>query len=289
MDHPTARVETPSVIVEIMTQRHPTPTNDIFQENMHILALQQSRRQDVSQGRYCLPDYREGFRDIGRMMAVPASVPLEIRASGGPVEIVRCRFNDDILASYGASDALANPHVLANCINLRHSFMADTLARLSLELRAPSLASTALVEAMGTMLIIEFARYLVDHPKQAPVHRGGLSRRQYRMITEYVQAQEACPSLSDLSELTGLSIRHLTRAFRQTTGETVYSYIEQVRFEKAQALLVDSDLLMKDIARRLGFACSSSFSVAFRKIAGETPLEFRRRLRPRSVSGARVH
>ncbi len=36
---------------------------------------------------------------------------------------------------------------------------------------------------------------------------------------------------------------------------------------------------MKDIAHRLGFSCSSSFSVAFRKIAGEAPQDYRKRMR----------
>ncbi len=44
------------------------------------------------------------------------------------------------------------------------------------------------------------------------------------MITDYVEAHESCPSLSDLSDLTGISLRHLTRAFKQTTGGTVCLY-----------------------------------------------------------------
>ena len=59
---------------------------------------------------------------------------------------------------------------------------------------------------------------------------------------------------------------------------TVYAYIEQVRFEKARALLADTDLLVKDIAYRLGFSCASSLSVAFRKLAGESPQDYRRRV-----------
>ncbi len=36
---------------------------------------------------------------------------------------------------------------------------------------------------------------------------------------------------------------------------------------------------MKDIAYRLGFSCASSLSVAFRKLSGECPQDYRKRVR----------
>ena len=36
-------------------------------------------------------------------------------------------------------------------------------------------------------------------------------------------------------------------------------------------------VLVKDIAYRLGFSCASSLSVAFRKLAGESPQDYRKR------------
>ena len=64
----------------------------------------------------------------------------------------------------------------------------------------------------------------------------------------------------------------------------MHSHIEQVRFQKAQALLAETDLLVKGISRRLGFSCSGAFSSAFRRIAGETPQEYRKRVRNQRCS-----
>ena len=71
---------------------------------------------------------------------------------------------------------------------------------------------------------------------------------------------------------------HLMRAFKASTGLTIHAYVEQVRLAKAKALLSDTDIQLKEIAFRLGFSNAANFSAAFRKSAGESPREFRRRV-----------
>jgi len=274
-----SRIDTKSVVAEFISQELPVPMTEVFEEQHHVVALQQTLRPGLSEGRYRLPEGPGHFTDIGRLIVMPAELPLEVRSAGGLRQAVRCVFPQSVLEEYGSSCDLYDRHILSSCLNLRHRGIAEILQRLRQELQSPGLASVALTEALGTTLVIELARHINDHPRQPMAYRGGLTRQKLRMITDYVEAHESCPSLSDLSDLTGISLRHLTRAFKQTTGGTVYAYIEQVRYQKAQSLLADSDLLMKDIAHRLGFSCSSSFSVAFRKIAGEAPQDYRKRMR----------
>jgi AraC family transcriptional regulator len=278
-----AKIHIHGIDAEIASQIHPSPMNAIYREPLHTIALQQTPRQRFSVGRFCVDGRQENFREIGRVLMMPATIPLEVQASGGLSEYVRCQFTQETLDSYGADVDLYDERVLAGCLNIRHARFANILAQLSQELRSPGLASAAMIEALGATLIIAFARHLSDRATQSSLYRGGLSRQQFRKITEYIETAQNCPTLSDLSQLTGLSLRHLTRSFKQTTGETVYSYIEQVRLQRAQALLARSDVLIKEIAYRLGFSCSSSFSVAFRKIAGETPQAYRARTRARRI------
>jgi len=280
-----AQLATSRITAQLISQEHPSPTAGMFKMSRYAIALQQTQRHQISQGRYCASG-RTDFQDIGRLLAVPAGVPVEIRSSGGPVRAVRCLFDRDLIEEYGAGDCVADGDLPASCLNLHQQDIAATLTRMGHELRSPGLAGPALVETLGTAIVIELLRYLDDQPKGMPVYRGGLSRRQLRLITEFIEAPENCPTLSDLSSLTGLSIRHLTRAFKQTTGITVHSHIEQVRFQKAQALLADTDVMVKGIARRLGFSCSGAFSSAFRRLAGETPQDYRKRVRKLGASGS---
>ncbi len=281
-----AKIHTHGIDAEIASQIHPSPVNAIYREPLHTIALQQTPRQGFSVGRFCVAGRQENFREIGRVLMMPATLPLEVQASGGLSEYVRCQFTQETLDGYGADVDLYDEKVLAGCLNIRHARFANILAQLGQELRSPGLASTAMIEALGATLIIAFARHLSERATQSTLYRGGLSRQQFRKITEYIEAAQNCPTLADLSQLTGLSLRHLTRSFKQTTGETVYSYIEQVRLQRAQALLARSDILIKEIAYRLGFSCSSSFSVAFRKIAGETPQAYRARTKIRRINAS---
>ncbi len=277
-----ARIDARNIVAELISGDHPRPTRAIFEEPLYTIALQETQRHRLSLGRYCSPTRREDFRDIGRVVVLPAFMPLEVEASGGPNQSVRCMFTREMIESVSDGYAPYDHDRLSTCLNVRHRGITRLLQQLGEELRCPGLASVALVEALGTALIIEFIRYLDDQPKRDPRHRGGLSRQQFRRITERIETEEVCPSLTELSALTGLSVRHLTRAFKETTGKTVHAHIEQVRYEKAQSLLADTDMLVKAIAHCLGFSGTGAFSAAFQRLGGESPQAYRRRVRARA-------
>jgi len=274
-----ARVNTAHVVAELITHPGEPKPGEVFEEPLHIVALQQRQPSYFCQGRYHLPNIRPDFHNIGRLLVVPASVPLEICTTERPDEVVRCLFTQEVFEEYGEEGDLLESSVLSSLLNFRHREIEEILNMLGNELRAPGFGSNVVIESLGMALLVQFARYVRECPKGEMIYRGGLSRRHLNIITAAVEGQRSCPSLSELSELTGVSLRHLTRSFKESTGMTVYAYIEQVRFEKARSLLADTDLLVKDIAFRLGFSCASSFTVAFRKLAGESPQDYRKRIK----------
>lgn len=275
-----ASITAPHCTVQIVSTDNPTPVSHAHVEPHHTIAMQRQRKQSFSTGRYLIEGAEKRFEDIGRVLVIPANVPLEIHAEGGPTQAVRCIFSQDAYARITGLDELVHPNEMVGCLDIKSPRITDTMARLANEAEAPGFASRVLAEALGTSLMVEIARYVNDLQPRSAIQRGGLARRTHRQIIEYVETHNGTPSLSDLARLTGLSRRHLSRAFKQTTGQTIYDYVEQVRFNRAANMLADTDLLIKDIAFKLGFTCSSSFSVAFRRACGETPKSFRKRMRP---------
>ena len=81
--------------------------------------------------------------------------------------------------------------------------------------------------------------------------------------------------MSELAALCGISPRHVMRGFKHSTGATLHSYVEQVRLARAKELLTSTDLGINAIATQLGFAQTSSFSAAFRRVIGVPPSTFR--------------
>lgn len=273
-------ITAPNCAIQIVSTIHPSPVSYTYVEPHHAIAMQRQRKQSFSTGRYLIEGAEKRFEDIGRVLVIPANVPLEVHAEGGPTQAVRCIFTQDAYARITGLDELVHPNEMVGCLDIKSPRITDTLARLAAEAEAPGFASRVLAESLGTSLMVEIARYVNDLQPRSAIQRGGLARRTHRQIIEYVETHNGTPSLSDLARLTGLSRRHLSRAFKQTTGQTIYDYVEQVRFNRAANMLADTDLLIKDIAFKLGFTCSSSFSVAFRRACGETPKSFRKRMRP---------
>ena len=68
--------------------------------------------------------------------------------------------------------------------------------------------------------------------------------------------------------------------FRSTFGTTPAKYREHRLLTQAQALLEDSDLSIKEIARELNLGSASYLSTRFRKAFGISPREYRARRRP---------
>jgi AraC family transcriptional regulator len=98
-----------------------------------------------------------------------------------------------------------------------------------------------------------------------------------RRIEDYARNAAGADStnLAAFADLCGLSASHLARCFRQTTGKTLHAYVETVRMDRARKLLAETDMPIKEIAAASGFSTARYFSTAFRRVAGETPRDFR--------------
>lgn len=68
---------------------------------------------------------------------------------------------------------------------------------------------------------------------------------------------------------------YLSRLVRQATGRTVVDYINQYLLMEASFLLRTTDLTIAQIADRLHFADSASFSRFFTRLKGTTPRSYR--------------
>ena len=111
----------------------------------------------------------------------------------------------------------------------------------------------------------------------APQAHGGLSARALRRVREYVQVHlNESIDLSMLAEVAGLSMHHFAREFKQSAGVTPHHYLIQKRIERAQQMLVQTDLALAEIAYTVGFSDQGHLARHFRGLLGTTPREFRR-------------
>jgi AraC family transcriptional regulator len=134
-------------------------------------------------------------------------------------------------------------------------------------------------EALGVVLAHELL--LLDNGKDlaGPALRGGLASWQQRAVAHYIEGNlDDHLSLTKLAEVARLSPYHFSRAFKKSFGAPPRRYHMSRRLEWAKRLLAEPSLSVTDIALKVGFADTSSFSVAFRNLVGRSPREYRRGL-----------
>jgi transcriptional regulator GlxA family with amidase domain len=91
---------------------------------------------------------------------------------------------------------------------------------------------------------------------------------------------EADLSVAELAAQVHLSPRQFARVFARELGTTPADYVEQVRVERARALLEEDGAALEGIARRCGFAGAEVMRRAFQRRLGTSPSEYRKRFRP---------
>lgn len=81
-------------------------------------------------------------------------------------------------------------------------------------------------------------------------------------------------SAADVARSLGVSTRTLQRRLREA-GSTFQHEVTVVRVRAAQRMMTESDHTLARIAQDAGFASAATFSVAFRKLVGQSPREWR--------------
>ena len=72
-----------------------------------------------------------------------------------------------------------------------------------------------------------------------------------------------------------VSVGHLSRTFKNKTGQTFSKYLTELRLKKAKEFLINTDFDITDIATFTGYNDASYFTQIFRKSCGMTPSEYR--------------
>lgn len=166
--------------------------------------------------------------------------------------------------------------------SLRRTSLLDDLPHLERHFRQviQEGTTTSMHQAAGLRLaldglVLEVVRAIEDSkpaPSPAALHPA-LSRAlgilQGRFREEW--------TLPKLAEEVGLSRGRLAALFSQETRSSMHKLLTKVRLGHAEALLLNSDLRIGDIALECGFATIQHFSRVFKEVHRQAPLAFRRR------------
>lgn len=220
---------------------------------------------------------------FGQLMLHPAGVATHGHGADEheDVRALVCRFDRDWIEEVTGSDFDRSDGPLIPSLDLRNADLDHSMRRLMREMVEPGFASEVLAESLGASMAVDIARHFgmqCGTDDAAAEAKGGLSPGRLRQIRDYINSfQVGSPTLAGVATQCGVSVAHLRRMYKSTTGQTLHNFIEELRVSRAKAMLLDTNLPLKVISHRLGFCHPSAFSFAFKKTAGESPRAFRER------------
>ena len=170
----------------------------------------------------------------------------------------------DLLERTGHADPVTSRLLVSAADVLEGNAALDTLFRQQL---SDLLATRVLAAHVGTPTTFQ------------PI-LGGLSPTALRRAIERLRSDsDTDVSLAALAADVGLSRFHFCRAFKESTGLSPHAWLRQHRLDQAMNMLRDTDTSVVSVAAALGYASQTAFAAAFKKLTGETPSDWRRRVR----------
>ena len=212
------------------------------------------------------------FEQVGKLFLLPPGEKIQIRSDGGPSQTsMICLLRPEAIREWFDGELDWTNQRLTAALDIPDSNIRSLMLRLSEELRHPGFASETMTELVTAQLAIELSRYC----SKVQAHSdAGLANWRLKRIDERLREPGPAPSLSELAQLCGLSVRQMTRGFRISRDRSIGDHVANSRVEHAKRML-GGDQSVKAIAYSLGFASPSSFCYAFRSATGVTPKEYR--------------
>ncbi|MFI6937106.1 cupin domain-containing protein [Streptomyces sp. NPDC050287] len=164
---------------------------------------------------------------------------------------------------------------------LTHPHLDDVVRLLVRELSHPRFGTTAALNSLIDLLLIQVIRTRIDARAEERVSwlRGLLDPPVRDALTKIHQEPSHPWTTATLAAAISVSRATLSRRFPAATGQTPGDYLTRWRMDLAALRLRDTDETVESIATAVGYTSAHSFSRAFRRNRGLAPGAYRSRSR----------
>jgi AraC family transcriptional regulator len=151
----------------------------------------------------------------------------------------------------------------------------QVLGTAGIDIRKPDRSAETAVRLAVMANLVETLAPAVD-PRKTRVVTTLPKWRLMRVVTYIETNIGGRITLAGLAATAGLSRMYFAKQFRATTGMRPHDFVLRKRIARAQQMLAATSDTLVDIALSVGFQTQAHFTTVFKKIAGNTPCQFRR-------------
>ncbi|MGO4498508.1 AraC family transcriptional regulator [Paenibacillus sp. 2RAB27] len=144
---------------------------------------------------------------------------------------------------------------------------------LVLELDKPADKSESMIQLLFAQLLIRIARLRRESASSSLAQ----SEWYVKISMDYMhQNYDREIQVKEIAGAVNLHPGYLQRIFKAVTGQTLMAYLTEIRMEKAQMLLLETDIPIADISDYIGVGSRQYFHMLFKVHTQLTPTDYRK-------------
>lgn len=204
---------------------------------------------------------------------------------------VNTKYFEDIYPNIGymffvCEECMAGPLGNRQILNNKLSLLKHQIAKLAIDSTNPVNNLNLLKEDINDLVSIlvnhfqgffmEDYQYKTSQENLNPVDLQRLSRITRFILENYKEKI----SLEDVANMEHLSSYYISHLIKKTLGFNFQNFVNAIRLEFAEKLLVFSNLTLMQISEECGFSSPNYFNKCFSSWHGKTPAEYRKNYHP---------
>jgi len=207
--------------------------------------------------------------------------PYELRWKGlssEPTQTIHLHLSKDLISRTAEEMGGHDPARLAliECIGFQDPLLTQIGLALRRELEQSAPAGKLYAQTAAQMLAVHLLRHYASTAIDIKEFPQGLTRHQVKRVTDFIRVHLSQDlSLEILAEQIGFSVYYFARLFQQTMGASPHQFVLCQRIERAQRLLMETNMPLASIALECGFANQSHLTQVFKRHLALTPRSYR--------------
>lgn len=145
------------------------------------------------------------------------------------------------------------------------------------EMKNNRFSKELMIQTLTVELIINLSRAMRNEWEENIRVKTGKAKELVSIAKQYMDDNfDQGVTVAQAAQYVFLSQGYFTRAFVHEMGMSPMNYLMKKRIERACSLLENNEIKVSAISLQSGFSSPQRFNVAFRKLMGMTPMEYRK-------------
>jgi AraC-like DNA-binding protein len=157
----------------------------------------------------------------------------------------------------------------------KHTWLKSTFNQLSAEYMSQSPGNEIIVNKLTEVVLVELIRINFGRQEEHSFFHALKDKRITKALQLIHNSFEQPWTIETLASNVGMSRAAFAKRFSTLVGQTVFSYLSNLRIQKSKEMILTTSLFIDDIALAVGYESERAFTKTFNKYVGMTPKQFR--------------